>query len=142
MSMEKRLPLFLVVAFSLMLGYTLLVNWIWPTKPKPPQPPKETKKQQATDFNALLNKLTAPDKPVKTAKAGPRVQQQLLLATVVGWLRVPCCTSAARTGCQCGCLTARRPRRTASGIPWPVARYWQARAWTRWPPSWDIAIPT
>jgi hypothetical protein len=42
---------------------------------KPPEPPKETKKQQATDFNALLNKLTAPDKPVKTAKAGPRVIQ-------------------------------------------------------------------
>ena len=47
-------------------------------KPKPvekPEPPKETKKQQATDFNALLNKLTTPDKPVKNAKAGPRVIQ-------------------------------------------------------------------
>ena len=27
------------------------------------------------DFNALLNKLTTPDKPVKNAKAGPRVIQ-------------------------------------------------------------------
>jgi hypothetical protein len=38
-----------------------------------PVEPKPTKKQQAVDFNALLNKLTAPDKPVKTAKNGPRV---------------------------------------------------------------------
>jgi hypothetical protein len=42
---------------------------------KPPEPPKPTKKQQAQDFNALLNKLTTPDKPVKTAKAGPRMIQ-------------------------------------------------------------------
>jgi hypothetical protein len=45
-------------------------------KPKPvekPVEPKPTKKQQAVDFNALLNKLTAPDKPVKAAKTGPRV---------------------------------------------------------------------
>lgn len=39
-------------------------------KEKPP-----TRKQMAQDFNALLNKLTTPDKPVKTAKAGPRVIQ-------------------------------------------------------------------
>lgn len=39
------------------------------------KPPAETKKQQQQDFNALLNKLTAPDKPVKEAKAGPRVVQ-------------------------------------------------------------------
>lgn len=45
-------------------------------KPKPVEkPPKESKKEQAEDFNALLNKLTAPDKPVKTAKTGPRVIQ-------------------------------------------------------------------
>jgi len=42
-------------------------------KPKPVDKPQPTKKQQAQDFNALLNKLTTPDKPVKTAKAGPRV---------------------------------------------------------------------
>jgi hypothetical protein len=43
-------------------------------KPKPVEkPPRESKKEQAVDFNALLNKLTTPDKPVKTAKAGPRV---------------------------------------------------------------------
>lgn len=40
------------------------------TKPKPP-----TKKEQAQDFAALLNKLTAPEKPVKNAKQGPRVIQ-------------------------------------------------------------------
>ena len=39
------------------------------------KPPVETKKDQQQDFNALLNKLTAPDKPVKEAKAGPRVVQ-------------------------------------------------------------------
>jgi hypothetical protein len=44
-------------------------------KPKPEQPPKLTKKQQAEDFNALLNKLTTPDKPVKTARNSPRVVQ-------------------------------------------------------------------
>jgi outer membrane biosynthesis protein TonB len=45
-------------------------------KDKPPQDkPVETKKQQQQDFNALLNKLTTPDKPVKTAKAGPRMIQ-------------------------------------------------------------------
>ncbi len=59
---------------------------------KPPQPPKETKKEQATDFNALLNKLTAPDKPVKTAKAGPRVIQgigtgNMMTASLVDALR-------------------------------------------------------
>jgi len=47
-------------------------------KPKPvekPVEPKPTKKEQAVDFNALLNKLTAPEKPVKPAKTGPRVIQ-------------------------------------------------------------------
>src|SRR6185312_1632972 len=47
-------------------------------KPKPvekPVEPKPTKKQQAADFNALLNKLTTPDKPVKAAKNAPRVIQ-------------------------------------------------------------------
>jgi hypothetical protein len=51
--------------------------------PVPPLPkfdiakdkPVETKKQQQEDFNSLLNKLTTPDKPVKTAKVGPRVIQ-------------------------------------------------------------------
>jgi len=51
--------------------------------PVPPMPqfkiakekPQETRKQQQQDFNALLNKLTAPDKPVKEAKAGTRVIQ-------------------------------------------------------------------
>jgi hypothetical protein len=37
--------------------------------------PVETRKQQAQDFDSLLNKLTTPDKPVKNAKAGPRVIQ-------------------------------------------------------------------
>jgi hypothetical protein len=36
----------------------------------------KTQKQQSQDFAALLNKLTTPDKPVKNAKAGPRVIQQ------------------------------------------------------------------
>jgi hypothetical protein len=45
-------------------------------KEKPPEEkPVETKKQQQKDFNSLLNQLTTPDKPVKTAKAGPRVIQ-------------------------------------------------------------------
>ena len=44
-------------------------------KPVPVEKPQPTKKQMAQDFNALLNKLTAPEKPVKTAKAGPRVIQ-------------------------------------------------------------------
>ena len=44
-------------------------------KPKPVDKPQPTRKEQQQDFNALLNKLTAPDKPVKTAKAGPRVIQ-------------------------------------------------------------------
>ena len=44
-------------------------------KPKPVDKPQPTKKEMTQDFNALLNKLTTPDKPVKTAKAGPRVIQ-------------------------------------------------------------------
>jgi len=44
-------------------------------KPLPVEKPQPTKKEMAQDFNALLNKLTAPEKPVKTAKAGPRVIQ-------------------------------------------------------------------
>jgi hypothetical protein len=44
-------------------------------KEKPADKPKPTPKEMAQDFNALLNKLTTPDKPVKTAKAGPRVIQ-------------------------------------------------------------------
>jgi type IV secretory pathway VirB10-like protein len=51
--------------------------------PEPPMPqfkiakekPVETRKQQEQDFNALLKNLTAPDKPAKEAKAGPRVIQ-------------------------------------------------------------------
>ena len=42
-------------------------------KPKPVDQPKPTRKAMQQDFNALLNKLTAPDKPVKTAKTGQRV---------------------------------------------------------------------
>lgn len=38
-------------------------------KEKPPP----TRREMQQDFNALLNKLTTPDKPVQTAKAGPRV---------------------------------------------------------------------
>ena len=44
-------------------------------KPPPVDKPVQTKKEMQQDFNALLNKLTAPDKPVKNAKAGPRVIQ-------------------------------------------------------------------
>ena len=35
----------------------------------------KSKKEQQQDFAALLNKLTAPDKPVKAAKQGPRTIQ-------------------------------------------------------------------
>jgi hypothetical protein len=42
-------------------------------KPKVEKPPKE--KEKPVDFNALLNKLTTPEKPVKTARNGPRVIQ-------------------------------------------------------------------
>jgi len=40
-------------------------------KEKPPP----TRREMQQDFNALLNKLTTPDKAVKTAKPGPRVIQ-------------------------------------------------------------------
>lgn len=42
-------------------------------KPKPVEKPVEKPKEKAVNFNDLLNKLTAPEKPVRTAKAGPRV---------------------------------------------------------------------
>ena len=42
---------------------------------RPVEKPQPTRKEMAQDFNALLNKLTTPDKPVKTAKEGPRVIQ-------------------------------------------------------------------
>jgi len=44
-------------------------------KPKPVDKPQPTKKEMQQDFNALLNKLTTAEKPVKTAKEGPRVIQ-------------------------------------------------------------------
>jgi outer membrane biosynthesis protein TonB len=44
-------------------------------KPETVDKPAPTKKAMQQDFNALLNKLTAPEKTVKTAKAGPRVIQ-------------------------------------------------------------------
>lgn len=44
-------------------------------KPKPVDKPVPTKKAMQQDFNALLNKLTTQDKPVKTAKTGPRAIQ-------------------------------------------------------------------
>ncbi|HKQ11750.1 MAG TPA: hypothetical protein VJS85_11210 [Rhizomicrobium sp.] len=44
-------------------------------KPKPVDKPQPTRKAMQQDFNDLLNKLTAPDKPVKTAKTGPRAIQ-------------------------------------------------------------------
>jgi hypothetical protein len=47
-----------------------------PEKPKPP-----TKKEQQADFDSLINNLTKPDKPVKNAKAGPKVIQQVGLGT-------------------------------------------------------------
>jgi hypothetical protein len=68
--------------------------------PVPPLPkfdiakekPVETKKEQQEDFNSLLNKLTTPDKPVNTAKAGPRVIQgigagNMMTADLVDTLR-------------------------------------------------------
>jgi hypothetical protein len=42
-------------------------------KLKPVEKPQPTRKEMQQDFNALLNKLTTPDKPARTAKAGPRV---------------------------------------------------------------------
>lgn len=64
-------------------------------KPKPvekPVEPKPSKKEQAVDFNALLNKLTTPDKPAKAAKTAPRVVQgvgagNLMTANLVDALR-------------------------------------------------------
>ena len=61
-------------------------------KPKPVDKPAPTKKEMQQDFNALLNKLTAPEKPVKNAKAGPRVVQgigagNLMTADLVTALR-------------------------------------------------------
>ena len=44
-------------------------------KPKPVEKPKPARKSAQQDFNDLLSKLTAPDKPVKNAKAGPRAIQ-------------------------------------------------------------------
>ena len=44
-------------------------------KPPPVDKPVQSKKAAQEDFNALLNKLTTPDKPVKNAKAGPRAIQ-------------------------------------------------------------------
>ena len=38
-------------------------------KPKPVEKPKPARKSAQQDFNDLLSKLTAPDKPVKNAKA-------------------------------------------------------------------------
>lgn len=57
-------------------------------KPKPPETKPDTekpktKKQQAEDFTALLNKLTAPEKPVKNAKQGPRVVQGIGTGTLM-----------------------------------------------------------
>jgi hypothetical protein len=43
--------------------------------PKPVDKPKPTRKAMQQDFNDLLNKLTTQDKPVKTAKTGPRAIQ-------------------------------------------------------------------
>ncbi len=43
-------------------------------KPKPDEDTKpKTKKDQQKDFSSLLDRLTAPEKPIKNAKAGPRV---------------------------------------------------------------------
>ena len=44
-------------------------------KPEPVDKPPAHQERDGQDFNALLNKLTAPDKPAKNAKAGPRVIQ-------------------------------------------------------------------
>ncbi len=44
-------------------------------KPPPVDKPQPTRKEMAQNFDALLNKLATPDKPVKTAKEGPRVIQ-------------------------------------------------------------------
>jgi hypothetical protein len=44
-------------------------------KPPPVDKPAPTKKDMQQDFNALLNKLTTPDKTAKNVKAGPRVIQ-------------------------------------------------------------------
>jgi outer membrane biosynthesis protein TonB len=44
-------------------------------KPKPVEKPQPAKKATQQDFNDLLNKLTTPDKPVKSAKTGTRAIQ-------------------------------------------------------------------
>lgn len=53
-------------------------------QPKPVEKPVEKpKKTAADDFNSLLNKLTAPEKPVKNVKPGPRVIQGAGLGTAM-----------------------------------------------------------
>ena len=52
-------------------------------KEKPVDKPQPTKKEMQQNFDALLNKLTTPDKPVKTAKAGPRVIQGIGTGTLM-----------------------------------------------------------
>ena len=53
-------------------------------KPKPAgKPGEKPKKTAADDFNSLLNKLTAPEKPVKNVKPGPRVIQGAGLGTAM-----------------------------------------------------------
>jgi hypothetical protein len=42
-------------------------------KPKPVEKPQPTRKEMQQDFSALLDKLTKPERPTKTAKEGPRV---------------------------------------------------------------------
>ncbi|HET7086916.1 MAG TPA: hypothetical protein VFI23_19265 [Rhizomicrobium sp.] len=52
-------------------------------KPLPVEKPQPTRKEMQQDFNALLNKLTTPEKPVKTAKEGPRVIQGVGLGNMM-----------------------------------------------------------
>jgi hypothetical protein len=51
-------------------------------EPKVEEKPKSKKDQQA-DFDSLINNLTKPDKPVKNAKAGPKVIQQVGLGNAM-----------------------------------------------------------
>ncbi|HWY66883.1 MAG TPA: hypothetical protein VNX61_16830 [Rhizomicrobium sp.] len=52
-------------------------------KEKPVDKPQPTRKEMQQNFDALLNKLATPDKPVKTAKAGPRVIQGIGTGTLM-----------------------------------------------------------
>ena len=68
--MERRLVLFAVTAFAVILGYNLFIAWLFPHKPPPPQAAAAHNEQPKPAAKPQQAEKPAPEKP----RAAPEIK--------------------------------------------------------------------